>query len=266
MKGIDVSSWQGEIDWQKVKNAGIDFAIIRVAAGQAVDKTFHYNIAQAKLNDILVGVYLYTKAKTAKDIDRELKVAFNALNGYSLDLPFFWDLEDVSLRNMNKQTLTLNLLYALSQIESRGYKAGVYSNPDWLTYVVDYKSITGYPLWLACWTSEERRQQLWDKPIDLWQYGLDRVNGIKGDVDVDILYNEKLIQKTVKVKKVKIANCLAAWIRTNPNSNSKAIGCALRGQEFVSTGQVVRMQNVDWLRIKSGSAYGWIGKKFTKEV
>lgn len=264
-KGIDVSKWQGEIDWARVKNSGVEFAIIRVGAGQTSDEYFKQNITNARAVGLKVGVYYYTKAKNTDMIDKELSVFTKAIGAERLDLPVFWDMEDITLRGLGGEILTENMLYALKKIKGMGYECGIYSNPDWLTNVLDYSKLYEYPLWLACWTSEERRKQLWKGRVDYWQYTATRVDGISTDCDVNIGYADIAEQEQEQKYKVKVSNCIAAWIRSGAGTEYSIVSLVTNGKTLETDGTIQKdARGVEWLKVYLNRKVGWIGARYTR--
>ncbi len=266
IKGIDVSAHQEVIDWNKVKASGVEFVMIRATIGMSIDKYFKRNIQGAKAVGLPVGVFHYTYARTEAQIDEECKVLFKALRGYEIDLPVWIDMESKRLEVDTAETHTNLMLRALKNITAEGYTAGIYSNPDWLTYRLNYKKLENYPLWLACWASVKRAKELWNKPFDYWQYGLTTVNGIKGNVDGDYALIELPKLEKPKTYTITVTNCVAAWVRSGPHVSTPAITCAIRGQKFQTTGQKVTMGGVEWIKVNiSKERVGWIATRYISE-
>lgn len=264
IKGIDVSYWQGKVDWARVKADGIGFAILRAVGGTNEDSEFLANLAGVIENDIPYGVYIYTKAKTFAEIDREISLLKTLMGDNIAPVGVFYDMEDISLRTLSKETLTNNMLYALEKIKSTGQKAGIYSNPDWLYYVLDYERLKDYPLWLACYTTIERRDKLFDGDIYIWQYGNDTVDGINTIVDVNILYKQDS-EATPPNTQVKVTNCLAAWIRTSPDKASKAVTVVVRNTTLLTDNkEYTDKRGVTWLHVFTKNKSGYIGKVYTQ--
>lgn len=189
-KGIDVSMWQKDIDWQKVKNDSIDFAIIRTGFGRnecnQEDPYFKKNIQGAKNAGLKVGVYHYSYAQSAEDAVKEADFCLSILNGEKLDLPIYFDIEDDSISNKNdNETRTQMCIDFCSRIEQAGYWAGVYANKNWFDNYLNYDKLKmRYTLWLAHYDI--------DKPsleCDVWQYSSSgKVDGIEGNVDMNYMY------------------------------------------------------------------------------
>ena len=206
MKGIDVSSWQGAIDWKTVKN-NIDFAIIRLGLGDDIesqdDECFLNNVKGCVDNNIPFGVYLYSYAKNlagSESIDSEVRHCLRQLNKIS-QKPFcvYIDMEDKSTEYLQKLMLTNYALEFCKQITNAGYRAGVYANENWFKKYLNCSTIAsyGYSIWCAKYSS--------NKPsitsnYDIWQYSDNgKVDGINGNVDMNELFNNGLFEKKVSV-------------------------------------------------------------------
>lgn len=265
-KGIDVSYWQGRIDWAKVKGAGIEFAILRAVAGQNTDSEFQNNLKGVIENKIPFGVYIYTKAKSLAEIDSEFTLLKNALGDTIAPLGIFYDMEDISLRNLSKDTLTDNLIYAMQKSAQLGHKGIIYSNPDWLTYVLDYERLKSYPLWLACYTTKERRYKLFPHDIYIWQYGNDKIDGINAIVDVNIMYENKEPQAP-EYSQIKVTNCLAAWVRKAPDKSSKPISVVAKNAVLkTDNAEFSDNRGILWLRVFTKYGIGYIAKRYTQKL
>lgn len=190
-KGIDVSKWQGTIDWLKVKNSGVTFAILRIGYGRydnQKDSQFERNYEQARNNGISVGVYLYSYAKSVEQAREEADCVINWLNNRHLDLPVYYDIEDKSQNDLSKSVLTDMCEAFCEKIESAGYWAGVYSSKYFLTNKLDYSALEKkYTIWVA----QFNIKNTYAGKYDMWQYSsTGSVQGISGNVDLDYLYRE----------------------------------------------------------------------------
>lgn len=194
VRGIDVSSHQGEIDWQKVKKAGIEFAIIRTGYGDTltnrnqIDNRFHANMRGAIAAGLRVGAYHFSYAGTESAARQEARGALELVRGYSLIYPIFFDYEYDSDRlagKLSREQLTSVALAFLNEIKAGGYQAGVYANLDFLRNRYDREKIADYDLWLADYNSTPHY------PCAIQQTSSDgSVNGINGAVDTDVAYKE----------------------------------------------------------------------------
>ncbi len=189
--GIDVSSWQGDIDFKKLKNAGVEFIIIRVGGTKGtngdyfLDSKFIQNIKQANEYDIPVGIYFYSYANSVEHAVRDAKWIKEQLKGYKIDLPIAFDWEEwSSFNNYNLSFFELtNIAEAfLDELEIDGYNGMLYSSKLYLEYIW---LPTKYDIWLAHYVSETD----YKGKYKFWQMCSDgRVDGIKGNVDIDIMY------------------------------------------------------------------------------
>ena len=188
--GIDVSSWQENIDWETVKKAGCDFAMIRIGFGHnkdnkiIFDNKFERNLKNAKKAGVKVGLYFYSYAKTKEDAITQAKWVIEALDGEKLDLPIAFDWEiwtGFQNYNMNFKDLNDVATAFIDEINKAGYEGVIYSSAYFLNRIWDLDSRT----WLAYYTDNND----FEKDFFMWQVsGNGRIDGIKGAVDLDILY------------------------------------------------------------------------------
>lgn len=197
-KGIDVSKYQGEIDWAAVKNDGVDYAIIRVgirgySEGAIMpDEFFKQNIEGAIANGIPVGVYFFTQAVNEEEALEEAQFVIDALQGYDLAYPVFLDIEDVKKENCRTNNLTqaertANVKAFLEKIAEAGYTPGLYGNMKSYLLMLDLTSFEQYDKWFAGYTLPI----YYPYEYDMLQYSeKGRVAGIKGGVDVNICFKD----------------------------------------------------------------------------
>lgn len=197
--GIDVSSYQGTINWKKVANDDISFAFLRIGGqyyrkegGFYSDTYFEKNYAGATTNGVDIGVYFFSQAITPEEAQQEALWVINQLNGRPLDLPVVYDLEDPAadsrfhLANLSRQQVTDLALAFCETIEANGYKAAVYTNPNWIQNTLYLDQLLQYPLWLAHYTTNllpsGTDNWLW------WQYtSSGTVDGILGKTDLNVI-------------------------------------------------------------------------------
>ena len=194
MIGIDVSYWQQNIDFKKVKEAGCEFVIIRLGVNSDIDKTidpdsfYEKNIKLAKEAGLKVGVYVYTSAITAKISKEHAKWVIKILDKQKLDFPIAFDWENWSkFRSYKISTydLTNSFISFKNEIEKHGYKAMLYSSKNYLEKIWMFND--KYDVWLAHYTNETN----YEGKYIMWQMGnTGRIDGITGDVDIDIYYKE----------------------------------------------------------------------------
>lgn len=222
--GIDVSYYQGNIDWKKVKNSGVEFVIIRVgyrgygSAGTLVeDPKFKTYLDGATKAGLKVGVYFYTQAITTAEAKAEAKFVLDRIKGYSLQMPVYYDIESVDYdtgrldsAGLSKAQKTALCTAFCDTIIKSGYSAGVYANYTWLNYYIDGAGLgKKYPIWLAHYTSNTN----YDQRMDMWQYsGSGTVSGISAYTDVNVWYSGKLplyVSDLISVKNTSTSNTFA---------------------------------------------------------
>lgn len=188
-KIIDVSTWQGNIDWSKVKADGVQGAIIRAGFGNVAsqkDNKFERNYTNAKAVGMPIGAYWYSYATSVADAKKEAEVCLSILKGKQFEYPIYYDLEDPSMTSCGKSVLTQIATTFCETLESAGYYVGIYSNPNWLKNYLDYSTVKKYTLWLAHWGVSEPAYK-----CALWQYSSSgSVSGISGRVDMNWGYQD----------------------------------------------------------------------------
>lgn len=196
--GIDVSKWNGEIDWKQVSDAGVEFAIVRVgyrgaAAGSLVeDPYFEENMRGAASNGISVGVYFSTQAVNEVEAVEEASAALRLIREYKLDYPVFVDTESAGV-NGRAAALDAKTRASLCEafcrtVESEGYDAGVYGSRHWYGSRLEMDGLQDYYIWLA----EYRSVPLYEGNYQMWQYtSRGTVDGISGNVDLNVSYMDR---------------------------------------------------------------------------
>lgn len=196
MKGIDVSSHQEKINWKQVKEAGIEFAILRCHQLTGIDSTFKYNYKNAKANKIPVGVYKYSYALSVNDAKREANKVIKVLKNKQIDFPVYYDLEYKVQESFSVSKIERIALAFLKRIEAAGYKTAIYCNYYWYKTKISDKLKNKYDFWIASYPNNdlgEPEERLLPKECYIWQYSKrGKVPGIIGDVDMDLYYPEKV--------------------------------------------------------------------------
>lgn len=194
IKGIDVSRWNGVIDWPTVANYGMGFAILRITEkGNVIDSTFEVNYKGCTANNIPVGVYKYSYAVNVSEIQYEAKKVIEALNGRKLDYPVFLDIEDKCQENLSK-SLMMQMIDAFREIIIKaGYQFGIYCGYSWYQYRLP-EDAKKYDCWLAAYPSQDDgTMQIRLKPAAGigWQYSSKAtIPGISGKVDRNVFYKD----------------------------------------------------------------------------
>ena len=196
--GIDVSKHQGSIDWQKVKNDGIQFAIIRAGYGKFAsqeDPEFADNIQNAYKAGIPAGVYWYSYAGSVADAEKEADVCLQVIKPFKalITLPVFFDQEyEPDILTLNNRQRTDCCLAFIKKIQAARYQPGMYASYDWFKNKIYRAELLDYPAWVAQYAS---KCQYTDKNLYMWQYSsTGKVNGISGNVD----QNEGYFELTAK--------------------------------------------------------------------
>lgn len=193
--GIDVSKWNKEIDWDKVKNAGVEFAIIRVGYRGATtgaliqDPYFEKNMKGAAQAGIPVGVYFFTQALNEVEAVEEASMVITMCRDYNITYPVFMDTESAGgsgrADGLDMDTRTKVCEAFGETVESAGYKAGVYGARNWFNEMLDMDRLKDYAIWLA----EYRDVPVYQGYYHMWQYTSGgSVDGIEGNVDLNLSY------------------------------------------------------------------------------
>lgn len=211
LKGIDVSSYQGNPDWAKVSNSGTKFAILRIHQKSGTDASFEHNYKGCKSNGILIGGYKYSYALTPAQAIDEAENLISVLGGRGLDFPVFYDLEWSQQRSLGKQAIENIAVAFLTRIKKAGYKVGIYCNLDWYNNVLT-DALKQYDCWIARYPASDNgsvQERLRPNAGVGWQYSSKgKVPGISGNVDMDVFYKDyRDSNQKGETKMVKISNC-----------------------------------------------------------
>ncbi len=195
--GIDVSKYQGDIDWKAVKASGVQFVIIRCAyrgygTGVLVeDVNFKRNLAGAKAAGLDIGIYIFSQAINEVEAVEEASACLNYLNGMKIKYPIFIDIETSGGNGSGRAdgltvTQRTNVAIAFCEtIKNAGYKPGVYANKNYLTNKMDASKLNKYYIWLA----QYAEKPTYAGEYDMWQYtSKGKVAGISGNVDMNLSY------------------------------------------------------------------------------
>lgn len=190
MKGIDISTWQTNVDYQKLKDDGIEFVIIRCGYGKnesQKDDMFEKHYEGCKKAGLKVGTYLYSYATSVENSIKEAENCLKFIKGKHFELPIFYDLEDKCILPLGEILITQCAIEFCKEIEKAGYKAGIYANLNWFTNYINVSKVKQYSLWVAQWN--DKCTAKFD--YDFWQYtSKGKVQGIEGNVDMNICYDE----------------------------------------------------------------------------
>ena len=191
--GIDVSRHNGSIDWNAVKNSGVEFVIIRCgyrgsSTGVLVeDEMFRKNIQGAAAAGLKVGVYVFSQAINEAEAIEEASMAVSAVSGYSLSYPIFIDVEGANGRadGLSREERTAVIRSFCQTVANSGYTPGIYSNRTWLAEKIDTGALGSYKIWMAQYAATPT----YSGRYEMWQYSSrGSIPGILGDVDLNISY------------------------------------------------------------------------------
>lgn len=291
MKIIDVSYAQGKIYWNKVKNSGVEGAIIRCGYGKGnIDEWAQANIEGALNAGLHVGVYWFSYAYTADMAKKEARFCNDVANAWKdkIDIGMYWDFEGDSIDWMKKQgkkpskSLITSMAEAFcAEAESLGYKGGYYSFKNCLDTYFDENKLTQYRRWLAWWDKEGEKEKCY-----IWQYSSKGVvDGIKGNCDMDTLYEAQPTPQPTpapsdyRVGNVYTVTATALNVRKGPGTNYGLVGYANltpdgKRHAYPDTGALkqgtrvtcleVRHTSGTWMRIPSGWICAVGSKKYVE--
>ena len=176
MVGIDVSKWNGGIDFNKVKSVGIKFVIIRAGFGvNGIDRLFKANYTAAKEAGLKIGVYWYSYAKTKAELQNEIFAFLNVIKGMQFEMPVYWDIEEEwVINNINYVIPTV-----CTALENAGYFAGYYTSAS-VNAFVSNENKKRFTSWIAHWCKKAGTY----KPMHQYS-STGEISGINGDVDLD---------------------------------------------------------------------------------
>lgn len=191
--GIDVSKWNGNIDWNAVKKSGVNYVIIRCgyrgsSAGSLIeDPMFVTNIKGATAAGLKVGIYFFTQAIDEREAVEEASMVLELVKNYTISYPIFLDVESSGGRAdaISKSTRTAVCKAFCQTIKNAGYTAGIYANKSWLETKIDASALSAYKIWLAQYAATPT----YTGRYEMWQYrSTGTVGGIKGNVDMNLSY------------------------------------------------------------------------------
>lgn len=257
---IDVSTWNGNIDWNSVYQSGVKFAMIRSSFGvenpNQVDNKFVRNITNAQRAGVKCGVYHYSYAQSVSAAKQEAEFCLKTIKGYKLDLPVAFDIEDSSQTHLGKDTLTNIVIAFCDKIKSAGYRPMLYCNPNWLcNYLHKDKLINKYDIWLANWGVSAPSYD-----CAIWQYSeTGKVSGISGSVDVNWLFKDYTGgQSDTTSNTVKVIN-KTSYIRSQAYVDDYG-GSSVR-LATLKVGTAITWLSDDgygWSKVKRGNVTGYI--------
>lgn len=191
--GIDISSHQGDIDWAAVKEAGVEFVMIRLGYRGSregmlyTDQRAQENYDGAKAAGLKVGAYFFSQAVSLEEAEEEAALALSIAEGWALDMPLVYDWEyageEARTANMDARQVTDCTKAFCEAVENAGFDAMIYFNVSQSRYLLYLEELTAYPFWLAMYTDEMD----FEYQVHMWQYTCTgTVPGIETDVDINL--------------------------------------------------------------------------------
>lgn len=219
--GIDVSEWQGTINWEKVKESGVDFVMIRIGYGKGrygskhctLDKRFKEYVAGAQKVGLPIGIYFYSYATTPEQAQKEAEFTIEKLDGVPVSFPVAYDIEDsYILRKTSTKTRTEMTKTFMDTIAAAGYYPVYYSNQNWYINYLDTSRLEDYDFWYARYTYVEPSRS--EYPFGMWQASsTQKLSGItENTVDLDFLYEDYFSKVKTRTQALKYG-----WHKENGN-------------------------------------------------
>lgn len=257
LKGVDVSEWQGRIDWAKAKADGIEYAIIRVGwhgnNDSHVDDWFEYNVSECERLGIPYGVYLYSYITTTAGATNAANFVLNQLKGHTLSYPVYLDLEDNSTINTNHGAIAQTFL---NKITAAGYRGGVYANLNWWNNYLT-SSVFDNAAW-SKWVAQYNYECNYTGTYDMWQCtSSGKVDGISGNADLNFWMVKTYDQEPIEVEDPNIISY---------SSHMQTFGWQPTVQNGYQTGVTGYYKQLEAVKISVGDGYGDLGVKYSTHV
>ncbi len=281
LNGIDVSVYQGTIDWEKVKAAGVDYVIVRVAyrgygSGKlATDTNYKTNIEGAIAAGIDVGIYIYSQAITVDEAKEEAQYAISLASGYDICLPVVMDFEYAGTgtgrlynANLSKAEATEICNAFCKAAEAAGYTGMVYANRSMLQNQVNADEIAAnYPIWLAVYPSSASDGCGYDGEYSYWQYtSTGSVDGISGNVDCNFRYIIKPSKTTMTVTDTSYTDNTLAWTKISGVYGYKVYRRSQESDSFTLVATLKGASNISFFDydLTPGTSYQYRVRAFYK--
>ena len=258
IKGVDISENNGDINMSAVKEAGIEFVIIRIGYGKnqsQIDKKFKVNYENAIKNNIPVGIYLYSYATNIDDAEKEAELVLNNINGLKIEYPIFIDMEDAdkykAKRNVSNETCIDICEKFCLEIENAGYYAMVYASSSW--WKNQLAGLTRFDKWVAHWPTSGGKQKGNATSPDgenanncgIWQFtSQGTLNGYNGNLDMNYAYKDFVLNKNGNSNPTPVTPS-----ETKPNNSDNTSTYVVKSGDCLST--IGSKLGVNWKDIAS---------------
>lgn len=252
IKGIDVSSYQGTIDWKKVSDYGMGFTIIRITEkGNKIDSKFEANYTGCTKYKIPVGVYKYSYATTVNQIKTEADAVIKTLNKRTLQYPIFLDIEDKCQANLSKD-LMMKMINAFKDIVIKaGYKFGIYCSYSWFKDKLP-ADVKKYDCWVARYPAndtgelQERLRVSASDGVIGWQYSSQcTIPGIPNKVDRNVFYKD--------YSKISTGNSTNSSISSNTNKGNNTMTNKTTKEQAINAAIKTAQNEIGYLEKKSNA-------------
>ncbi len=270
-RGIDVSTWQGYIDWSAASKE-IDFAILRLGYETSTDGQFHNNAAGCNTYGVPFGVYHYSYALNEADAVAEAEYVISVLSGYDVALPVFLDFEDPTQVDLDSATKNAIIKAFCDTIAAAGYQPGFYTFLGWFNAYFTDSYYSSMPKWIA----QINSTCTYTKGVTMWQYSWEgSVSGISGDVDMNYWYGEfpgkntdssylgscTVYPANFTAKTTDSVNC-----RKYPNTNQTTLETLASGTQIHVTGVAKNPAGAYWYQIERNGTTGYISADYATPV
>ena len=257
LKGVDVSEWQGNIDWAAAKADGVEYAIIRVGwhgnNDSHVDDWFQRNVSECERLGIPYGVYLYSYITTTAGATNAANFVLNQLRGHTPSYPVYLDLEDNSTIGANHGAIAQTFL---NRITAAGYRGGVYANLNWWNKYLT-SSVFNNAAW-SKWVAQYNYECNYTGTYDMWQCtSSGSVNGISGSVDLNFWMVKTYDELPIDVEDRNIISY---------SSHMQTFGWQPTVQNGYQTGVTGYSKRLEAVRISVGDGYGDLGVRYSTHV
>lgn len=232
--GIDVSRWQGNINWSAVNT---DFVIIQAGYGRELsqkDSQFENNYNGCKAKNIPCGIYWYNYAKTPEDAEKEAAACLEIIKGKKFEYPIYYDVEEQAVLNLGKARVSAIIRAFLKKVEAAGYFVGLYMAASHLNSYVEDDIKNRYAVWVA---HIGANKPSYSGSYGVWQYSWKgKINGISGDVDTDYAYVDyPTIIKNAGLNGYPKQQATKPTEQAAPKPTTKAVTLTIDGKTYTGT-------------------------------
>lgn len=204
IKGLDISAYQSDINYDSIINEGNKFVIIKAGEGYVEQSMFKIHYNGCKSRNIMVGCYWYSNATTEAMAISEAKNCISALKDKQLELPVYYDVEMKVHTTLGKSKLTNIIKAFCDTVKEAGYEAGIYINPSFMENYVNKNDLIGkYHIWLAHWTWDPNKKSKYDYGQEIWQWGTTKIDGKDVDANISFIEWKKENKKGIVIMETK---------------------------------------------------------------